>query len=83
MRSRLLALAALCVALPAAAQNPAAAPPAPPPPPAPPMLDIGTAAPDFSAPGATKAGLLKSVSLSQFKGKTVVIAFFYQARTKG
>jgi cytochrome oxidase Cu insertion factor (SCO1/SenC/PrrC family) len=80
MRSRLLALVALCVVLPAAAQNPA---PTPPPPPAPPMLDIGTAAPDFSAPGATKEGLLKSVSLSQFKGKTVVIAFFYQARTKG
>ena len=80
-RSRLLALAALCVALPSAAQNPAAAPPAPPP--QPPMLDVGAVAPDFSAPGATKEGLLKSVSLSQYKGKTVVIAFFYQARTKG
>ena len=80
-RSRLLAFAALALAMPAAAQNPAAAPPAPPP--QPPMLDVGTAAPDFSAPGANKDGLLKSVSLSQYKGKTVVIAFFYQARTKG
>jgi len=79
--SRLLSLVALCVALPSAAQNPAA--PAPPPPPQPPMLDVGAVAPDFTAPGANKEGLIKSVSLSQYKGKTIVIAFFYQARTKG
>jgi peroxiredoxin len=41
-------------------------------------------APDFSLRGATRYGLLVSpVKLSDFRGKTVVIAFFYQARTKG
>jgi peroxiredoxin len=41
-------------------------------------------APDFALPGSTKYGLLKTpVRLSDFRGKTVVLAFFYQARTKG
>jgi hypothetical protein len=45
---------------------------------------VGQMAPDFSLPAATRYGLLKSpVKLSDFRGKTVVIAFFYQARTKG
>jgi hypothetical protein len=45
---------------------------------------IGDAAPDFSLPGATRYGLLKNpVRLSDFRGSTVVLAFFYQARTKG
>jgi hypothetical protein len=45
---------------------------------------VGQIAPDFSLPGATRYGLLRSpVKLSDFRGKTVVIAFFYQARTKG
>jgi peroxiredoxin len=35
-------------------------------------------------PGATRFGALKApVRLSDFKGKTVVLAFFYKARTKG
>jgi peroxiredoxin len=47
-------------------------------------LEIGAAAPDFSLPGATRYGVLADpVRLSDFKGKTVVLAFFYQARTKG
>jgi hypothetical protein len=47
-------------------------------------LKVGEIAPDFSAPGATRYGLLKDpVSLSGFSGKTVVLAFFYKARTKG
>lgn len=74
-RSRLLALALLSFALPLAAQNSAAAPA--------PQIDTGSVAPEFTAPGATKDGVIKSVSLSQYKGKTVVLAFFYQARTKG
>ena len=50
--------------------------------PAPPT--VGQVAPDFSLPGATRYGLLASpVKLSDFRGKTVVIAFFYVARTKG
>ena len=49
-----------------------------------PPLEIGAAAPDFSLPGATRYGALASpVRLSDFKGKTVVLAFFYKARTKG
>lgn len=45
---------------------------------------VGAMAPDFALPGATRYGLLKdSVHLSDFRGKTVVLAFFYKARTKG
>ena len=47
-------------------------------------LDIGATAPDFSLPGATRYGMLaKPVRLSDFKGKAVVLAFFYKARTSG
>jgi hypothetical protein len=47
-------------------------------------LQVGAVAPDFSLPGATRYGLLaKPIHLSDFKGKTVVLAFFYRARTKG
>jgi peroxiredoxin Q/BCP len=45
---------------------------------------VGTAAPDFTLPGATRYGLLKSpVRLSDYKGETVVLAFFFKARTRG
>ena len=45
---------------------------------------VGTVAPDFSLPGATRYGLLKSpVRLSDYKGETVVLAFFFKARTRG
>jgi peroxiredoxin len=41
-------------------------------------------APDFTIAGATRYGLLRdSVRLSDFRGQTVVLAFFFQARTKG
>ena len=47
-------------------------------------LPVGSAAPDFALAGATRDGTLKSpVHLHDFKDQTVVIAFFYQARTKG
>ena len=47
-------------------------------------LEIGAAAPDFSLPGATRYGVLANpVRLSDFKGKTVVLAFFFKARTSG
>jgi hypothetical protein len=60
-----------------AAQQPAA-------PPAPPALDVGAVAPDFSMPGATRFGTLRpAVRLSDYKGKTVVLAFFFKARTRG
>jgi peroxiredoxin len=49
-----------------------------------PPLHVGAVAPDFSLRGATRYGVLaKPIRLSDFKGKTVVLAFFYQARTKG
>ena len=60
-----------------AQQSPAAANTTPP-------LDVGAAAPNFSLPGATRYGVLtKPVRLSDFKGKTVVLAFFFKARTSG
>ncbi len=41
-------------------------------------------APDFTLSGATRYGLLKTpVTLADYRGRTVVLAFFYQARTKG
>ena len=67
-------------------QQPTAAPPPGenPAPPSPPPIEVGAVAPDFSIPGATRYGTLKNpVRLSDYKGKTVVLAFFYKARTKG
>lgn len=46
-------------------------------------LTVGTRAPDFTLPGAARDGLLGPVRLSDFRDQTVVIAFFYQARTRG
>jgi peroxiredoxin Q/BCP len=68
--------AAVLAAAPAArAQNPA---------PAVTVLDTGMAAPDFSLTGATRFGILRDpVRLSDFRGKTVVLAFFFKARTRG
>jgi hypothetical protein len=45
---------------------------------------VGDIAPDFALTGATRYGLLRTpVRLSDFRGRTVVLAFFFQARTKG
>jgi cytochrome oxidase Cu insertion factor (SCO1/SenC/PrrC family) len=47
-------------------------------------LEVGAVAPDFTLPGATRYGVLaKPIHLSDFKGKTVVLAFFFKARTSG
>jgi cytochrome oxidase Cu insertion factor (SCO1/SenC/PrrC family) len=56
--------------------------------PAAPVVPAGPAvndvAPDFTLYGADRYGLLKTpVRLSDYRGRTVVLAFFYQARTKG
>ena len=71
-------LAAVCfLAASAQAQQPATAAPRA-------ELAIGRPAPDFSLVGATRYGVLRDrIRLSDFHGKTVVLAFFYQARTKG
>jgi len=51
---------------------------------APQPLAVGAMAPDFTLTGATRYGVLREpVRLSDFRDKTVVIAFFYQARTRG
>jgi len=45
---------------------------------------VNDVAPDFTLQGADRYGLIKTpVKLSDFRGRTVVLAFFYQARTKG
>ena len=47
-------------------------------------LAVGTKAPDASFTGATRWGILDNpVKLSDFAGKTVVLAFFPAARTRG
>ena len=47
-------------------------------------LDVGAVAPEFALVGATRDGVLPdSVRLSDFAGKTVVLAFFYRVRTPG
>jgi cytochrome oxidase Cu insertion factor (SCO1/SenC/PrrC family) len=61
------------------AQQPAVPTPAPATGPA--VKDV---APDFTLSGASRYGLLKTpVTLADYRGRTVVLAFFYQARTKG
>jgi hypothetical protein len=78
IRTLSLAAAISCVALGVshAQQSSASATPAGP--------GVNDKAPDFALPGATRYGLLKNpVRLSDYQGRTVVLAFFYQARTKG
>jgi thioredoxin-dependent peroxiredoxin len=70
-----VALAALgATAAPVAAQDVEATPP----------LEIGAVAPDFALPGATRYGVLREqVNLSDYRGQTVVLAFFFRARSRG
>ena len=76
---KLVLTAALLTAAPLAAQVPPLV--APPPPPA---LEVGAVAPDFALAGGTRYGVLRDpVRLSDYKGKTVVLAFFFRARTRG
>jgi len=84
-RGLLVVAAALSLAGSARAQNPPAAAPATPAAPAVAKSPkVGDVAPDFALAGATRYGRLASpVKLSDYRGETVVLAFFYQARTKG
>jgi peroxiredoxin Q/BCP len=82
LRQLAVAAAALAISTTARAQQPASGTPAPgsaafaP--------NVGQMAPDFSLPGASRYGLLKDpVKLSDYRGQTVVLAFFPKARTKG
>jgi hypothetical protein len=48
------------------------------------MLAVGAMAPDFALPGATRFGTLADpVRLSDFRGETVVLSFFFRVRTPG
>jgi len=69
-------LAAASAFAPLVAQQPA--------PPAQLTPEVGQMAPDFSVAGATRYGVLRApIRLSDFRGQTVVLAFFVQARTRG
>lgn len=74
MQRTLLAGAVLAfLAGPATAQQ--AEPPTP--------LPVGTEAPDFTLVSADRVGTGELVSLRDFRGQVVVIAFFYRARSSG
>ena len=74
MRIVATALLAAAVATPAFAQEPDMPPP----------LEVGAVAPDFALPGATRHGVLRDqIRLSDYSGRTVVLAFFFRARTRG
>jgi hypothetical protein len=60
-------------AAPGAAQQPAAGTP----------LAVGQPAPAFSLMGGTRDGVTGPVTLEDFQDKTLVIAFFYRARSRG
>lgn len=77
LRTTACIAAATGLAAAAPAQQPQAQPQTPP-------LEVGATAPDFALPGATRFGVLRDpVRLSDFQGKTVVLAFFFRARTRG
>jgi hypothetical protein len=79
MRSLSIAAIGMLAAVAGQAQNPPAAPA-----PAAPPLEVGAVAPDFAMAGATRFGTLRQpVRLSDYRGKTVVLAFFFRARTRG
>jgi len=49
-----------------------------------PPLEVGAVAPDFALPGATRFGALRlPVRLSDYRGKSVVLAFYFRSRTRG
>lgn len=48
------------------------------------LLAAGEMAPDFALPGATRYGALQDpIRLSDYRGETVVLAFFFRVRTRG
>jgi peroxiredoxin Q/BCP len=68
---------ALAAGMLSAAPRPAAAQGASP-------LAVGDSAPDFTLPVGTRDGILPlPAKLRDFRGQTVVLAFFYKARTGG
>lgn len=48
------------------------------------LLAVGEMAPDFALPGATRYGALEDpIRLGDYRGETVVLAFFFRVRTRG
>lgn len=48
------------------------------------FLAVGEMAPDIEVAGATRHGVLADpVRLSDYRGETVVLAFFFRVRTRG
>ena len=48
------------------------------------LIAVGEMAPDFALPGATRFGeLTNPVRLSDYRGETVVLSFFFRVRTPG
>jgi len=71
LRSGLMLTGLLVVARSAVAQDPV-------------PLQVGDTAPDFVLQAATRDGVQEApVRLSELRDQTVVIAFFYKARTSG
>jgi len=77
-RIALSSLALVCAST-LAAQQPTAAPAAP----ALPIPEVGSVAPDFAFRPVTTGGIGKSTRLSDYRGQTVVVWFFFKARTRG
>ena len=48
------------------------------------LIEVGAEAPDIALTGATRHGVLRDkVRLSDYRGETVVLAFFFRVRTRG
>jgi hypothetical protein len=47
------------------------------------LLAVGEMAPDIEFVGATRYGVVGSLHLSDFRGESVVLAFFFRARSSG
>ena len=78
MMRRLLVVAALAAAVLIGAPDGAAAQEADG------LIEVGAMAPDFALAGATRHGVLQDqVRLSDYRGETVVLAFFFRVRTRG
>jgi peroxiredoxin len=65
----------MLAAAPTAAQQPAQSAATP--------LTVGTTAPGFNLAAGNKDGLAGMMQLADLHDKTVVIAFFYRARSRG
>ena len=84
MRTLLVGAALALAAGTAAAQQPTTPPALSGPAQTAPPLEVGALAPDFALPAATRYGTLdQPIRLSDFKGKAVVLAFYFRSRTRG